>query len=402
MKVMQINVVYKRGSTGKIVYDLHDQLSKNHYESVVCYGRKKANEEKNLYKIAPEIVMKLQSLRSRVTGFAYSGCIISTSRLLNIIRKENPDIVHLHCLNGYFVNIYKLLEFLKQENIKTILTLHAEFMYTAGCGYSLDCEKWKTGCGNCPELNKERPKTWFFDRSAEEWRMMRKAFENFHNLTVVSVSGWLHNRAIQSPFLKDKKTMVIYNGIDVVNTFKPTDYNNIKEKHGIKNEDIILHVTPNFLSPIKGGQYVLDIASRFKSDNVKVIIVGYNGTTQDLPPNVITVKHTLNQIELAAYYSMANLTLLTSKRETFSMVCAESLACGTPIVGFMAGAPETISIEEYSKFVHQGDIDELEKAIRNWLYKKKNFGHEISLEAKKVYSKETMFSKYQRLYEGLL
>ena len=84
------------------------------------------------------------------------------------------------------------------------------------------------------------------------------------------------------------------------------------------------------------------------------------------------------------------------------MICAESLACGTPVVGFQAGAQETISIKKYSEFVKQGDIDALENAIRQWLYKKQEYGDSISIEASKVYSKELMYENYSNLYKGLL
>ncbi|MDF2522783.1 MAG: hypothetical protein K0R31_424, partial [Clostridiales bacterium] len=135
MKIIQINAVYPIGSTGKIVHDIHTHLLENGYESVVCYGRGKVLDEQYVYKIAPELIMKMQSLWSKITGYAYAGCYISTKNLINIIKSERPDIVHLHCINSYTVNIYKLLDFLKVNNIPTVLTLHAEFMHTAGCGY---------------------------------------------------------------------------------------------------------------------------------------------------------------------------------------------------------------------------------------------------------------------------
>jgi glycosyltransferase involved in cell wall biosynthesis len=111
------------------------------------------------------------------------------------------------------------------------------------------------------------------------------------------------------------------------------------------------------------------------------------------------VKQTENQAELAVYYSMADLTLLTSKKETFSMICAESLACGTPVVGFEAGAPETISLEDYSAFTRQGDIDALEILVKKWLNKKREYGDAISTVASKVYSKTLMCEKYVKLYQ---
>jgi hypothetical protein len=145
MKVLQVNAFYPSGSTGKIVKDIHQQLINDGIDSIVCYGRGVKIKEKQIYKIAPELIMKIQSLYSKAIGYAYAGCHISTFNLINIIKKEKPDVVHLHCINASTVNIYKLLNYLKSSKIFTIITLHAEFMYTAGCGHAFECNKWKNG-----------------------------------------------------------------------------------------------------------------------------------------------------------------------------------------------------------------------------------------------------------------
>jgi glycosyltransferase involved in cell wall biosynthesis len=400
-KVLQVNVVYKKGSTGKIVYDIHSKLKEVGIDSVICYGRGEVYREKGVYKCAPELIMKIQSLRSKLTGYSFSGCIISTSKLIKIIKNEKPDIVHLHNLNGYFVNIYRLLKYLKGNSIPTVLTLHAEFMYTGGCGYALDCEKWLTGCGNCPQKNGGRPSSKLFDRSAQEWFSMKKAFDKFDKLAITSVSDWVTGRAKYAPILSNKNIVTVENGLDT-GVYKCLDYDDIKEKHCIRDERIILHVTPDFLNPIKGGQHIIELAKRFLSENIKIIIVGFNGDISNLPANIIPVNHTKDQKELAKYYSMAELTVLTSKKETFSMVCAESLSCGTPVVGYKAGAPENIAIREFSEFVDQEDIDMLESTVRKWLDKKQGLSNEISEKAKIKYSKEQMAKKYLDVYSVLL
>ena len=202
MKVLQVNCVYKKGSTGKIVHDIHTELEKRGIESVVCYGRGARIREPHVYKTCPEWYSKLQNLLSRFTGLMYGGCLFSTAKLIRTIKKEKPDIVHLHCINGYFVNIYRLVTWLKRSGIKTVLTLHAEFMHTANCGYALDCEKWKSGCGKCPRLRRET-KSFLFDRTHASWRKMKKAFEGFgEDLIITSVSPWLMERAQDSPILE--------------------------------------------------------------------------------------------------------------------------------------------------------------------------------------------------------
>ena len=152
MKVLQINCVYRRGSTGKIVWDLHTSLQARGIQSVVCYGRLQDTEESNVYKTSSEFAGKFNNGLSRLTGLPYGGAGAATRRLLKIILREQPDVVHLQCINGFFVNIYRLVEFLKNSGIPTVLTLHAEFMYTGSCSHAVDCEKWKTGCGNCPRI----------------------------------------------------------------------------------------------------------------------------------------------------------------------------------------------------------------------------------------------------------
>lgn len=108
-----------------------------------------------------------------------------------------------------------------------------------------------------------------------------------------------------------------------------------------------------------------------------------------------------NQQELASLYCSVNLTLITSKRETFSMVCAESLCCGTPVVGFKAGGPESIAISDYSDFVEYGNIDLLKRAVEDML-KKKKFVQDIAEEAKNIYSREKMARNYLNVYKQLI
>lgn len=391
----------KKGSTGKIVFDIHSQLEKEGYQSYVYYGRGKNNSEKNIQKIAPEIIMKGQSLRSRITGYAYSGCYLSTKKLIKDINELKPDLVHLHCLNGYFVNIYKLIEYLKRSNLPTVLTLHAEFMHTAGCGYAFECERWKTGCYRCPQFKNGRPQSWLFDRSSQEWKMMKNAFEGFDNLIICPVSHWLESRAKQSPFMKSKKFQVIENGLDTDIFCYHSDTNKRKELGIAENDKVVIHVTPDFTSQIKGGKYVLKLAEKTVNEAIRYIIVGYNGNEKSLPKNVIPIEHTNNQVELAELYSIADVTLLTSRKETFSMVCAESLSCGTPVVGFEAGAPETISLEEYSTFVPFNNIGKLEKEMRAWCTREVDHNM-IQSKAQLRYEKKIMVKNYLSVYKELL
>lgn len=403
MKIMQINCVYKTGSTGKITYDLHKALTERGIESVVCFGRGKKVIEPKVYKTCGEFYAKFNNLLSRITGVMYGGCFFSTNRLFSVIKKEKPDIVHLHCINGYFVNIYRLIGWLEKHNIKTVLTLHAEFMFTANCGYSLDCDKWKTGCGDCPR-NREETNSFFLDGTARSYKKMKRAFYGFDDrLTVVSVSPWLMERANQSPILKDKKHTVVMNGLDT-DIFHIYDTESIKKKYRITDEKIIFYAAPYFTdSPnyIKGGNYIIDLAKRLKDENVRIFVAGEYDSGLKVPENIVLLGKIENQHELAEFYSMADVTVITSKKETFSMICAESLCCGTPVAAFKAGGPETIALADYSAFADYGDMDALINCISNF-FNINTESQEISLLAQKKFDKQVMSEEYIDIYNKAL
>lgn len=407
MKILQVNCVYKKGSTGKITYDIHTELLKRGIESVVCYGRGEKITENHVYKTCGEMYSKINHFISRLSGVMYGGCYFSTKKLINIIKKEDPDIVHLQCINGYFVNIYRLVEWLKNNKIRTVVTLHAEFMYTGGCGYAIECKQWETpfGCGysnKCPRWRSET-RSLFLNGTRTMWNRMKKAFDGFDNeLIITSVSPWLEERAKLSPIFKEKNHRVVLNGLDT-SVFHKYDVDKLKKEFKVKDEKIIFHATPNFnLSKkhIKGGYYVNELAKRFLGENVKIFVAGEYLDNIELCENIILLGKITEQHKLAQFYAMANVTLLTSERETFSMVTAESLCCGTPVVGFKAGAPEQIALKEYSEFVDYGNLDKLEKAVRRWIQKEKNT--DIEDAAKKCYAKEIMLENYIQVYKEMI
>lgn len=403
MKVLQVNVVYKEGSTGKIVYDIHRELLERQIESIVCYGRGERIVEHNVHKTCFELASYFNNIASRVSGVRYGGHLIATTALIRRIQTEKPDVVHLHCLNGDFVNIYRLIRFLKKHQIKTVLSLHAEFMHTANCGHALDCEKWKTGCGNCPRL-KQETRSVLLDRTHESFRRMQNVFEGFDDhLIVTAVSPWLMNRAKQSLILADKQHQVVLNGLES-SVFRVYNTATLKKEHGFTDEKIIFHATPNFdLDPthIKGACHVIEVAKKLQEMRIKIIVAGRYDQTKTYPENIIFLGNVSDQQKLAQYYSMADLTLLTSQKETFSMICAESLSCGTPIVGFQAGAPEQISLPNYSEFLPYADCDLLVTTMQTWLSRTFD-AQTIEKQAHQRYAKEKMTAGYLAIYNKLM
>lgn len=403
-RVLQINCVYEKGSTGKITECLQKNLRQQGIEAYVFYGRKKGTPQDYITYVGNEVESKVSHALSMLTGIMYGGCLSETINIIHRIKKMNPDIVHLQCINGYFVNIYSLLKWLAKKRIPTVLSLHAEFMYTGNCGYALDCNKWKNdkGCFDCFQWRAETH-SLFGDRTAIGWKKMKSAFEDFSTdkLEIVSVSPWLQSRAECSAILKRFRHRTIYNGVNTEIFKKTASFDNAKEK---ASKHIIFHATAFFSSDrehIKGGYYLIKLAECMKEENVEFWIAGDYDANITVPDNVKLLGKVNDQKVLASYYSKADVTVLVSKRETFSMVCAESLCCGTPVVGFYAGAPETIALREYSRFVPFADLESMREKILEVIGE--NFSGDAIMEAAhQRYSERKMTESYLAVYRKLL
>lgn len=398
MKVLLIDVNCKYSSTGKIVYDLYTDLNQHGHTAAICYGRGPLVKEPETNRFSSGIETCAHAFLTRVTGLTGIYSPVSTRRLLRFMDRFKPDVVHIHELHAYFVNLAPVMRYLKKNHIKTVWTFHCEFMYTGKCGYALDCERWKDACGKCPQVG-NYPASLLFDFTRKMLRDKKRMFEGFDNLTIATPSRWLADRVRQS-FLKDKDIRVVPNGIDTEKVFFPRSFGHLKIKHNLTDEKVVLAVASNLMSEMKGGQWVLQLAKGLQGQNFKFILIGVGEPVQNLADNLIVLERTSNQIELAEYYSMADFTLLTSKKETFSLVCAESLACGTPIIGFESGAPSEIVPRGDGVFVPYGDIGALEKEVLRFYENplKDRNRLEIADRAKSAFSNSMMAKKYRELY----
>lgn len=410
MKVFFVNCVYKRGSTGKIVYDTVNYLRDNGHEAVVAYGsgnKEPTKEDGQVHKIVYRWEQAIHELMVRLgLVLMYGGLPLSTYRVKSLIKKEQPDIVHLHCINGNTVNIYALLRFLAKKQIPTVVSHHAEFFYTGSCGHAFSCDKWFTSeCEKCEHVcYATRSRTCNVAHRA--WNKMKDSFSRFNEgmLFFTAVSPWVKKRSELSPIVKGRQCVVVKNGVET-SIFHPCP--NREELRKIipnLNEKIVFHSTaafcPESRNHLKGGWYVVELAKRMPEVTFIVAAINmiYKGS---LPANLYVWGRTKTQEELAMLYSSADVTLITSKKETFSMICAESLCCSTPVVGFEAGGPETITLSQYGTFVPYGEIGSIEKAIRACLTSVIDRDDLASM-ACDEYNKNRMASNYLDIYYELL
>lgn len=395
MKIAYINVV-KDGSTGFIIRDIiNDGLKEDQVKLFFGRGRRSSNPK--FVKFCPEIIFKINSLISKITGNIYGFKYFSTFCLIKEIEKFDPVIVHLHMLNGYIVNVYLLIKYLKKKNIATIITLHSENYYTGNCGTANSCDTWKMGCNGCKN-HKETINSYFFDTTQSNWKKMKKSFCGWKNVGLYAVSPYVQNRAIESEIMKDLKINCILNGLNTTIFKYHQEYEKIIYlKENLKNKTIVLHISSGINDPVKGFDFFKKITQEFTDHPDYIfLLIGANKKIE-LQKNVINIGIVQDKKILSEYYNLANITLLTSKKETFSMIVAESMCCGTPVVGFKAGGPESIAISEYCSFVDFGDISAIKKEIVKMKDTQFDFLH-MSKTAIKKYSSERMAKDYKKVY----
>lgn len=396
MRVLLIDVNCKNSSTGKIVYDLYTGINENGDEAAICYGRGPLVEGKNIYKFGLDWETKIHALLTRLTGLTGCFSFFSTKRLLKLIDEFNPDVVHIHELHAYFVNIAMLLKFLAKKCVSVVWTFHCEFMYTGKCGHAYECRGFISTCGHCPRVN-EYPKSMLFDFTKHMLLQKKNLMANIRKLTIITPSAWLADRVKQS-FLGNRTIRVINNGIDT-NVFRAQSTNAIRKELEIdNNEKVVLSVAPDIMSDRKGGKWVLQLAEITKEDCIKYILVGTNVNNVVHRKNVIFIPKITNQNRLAQFYSLADLFVICSEKETYSLTCAEAICCGTRVVGFECGAPETVFQSPFAIFSTYGVLDMLVDNVLTCLNDSTVTREECVLYGTANFSNAKMINQYGKAY----
>ena len=335
MKVLMINSVCGVGSTGRICTDIADVLTENGHECKIAFGRKAAPEryQKYAYRITSDNGVKINALKARLfdnEGFNATG---ATKKLVSFIKEYNPDVIHLHNLHGYYLNVEVLFDYLKKANKKVIWTLHDCWAFTGHCPNFQHpiCDKWKTGCFDCKRKGKY-PKS-FTDKSERNYNKKKQIFCGMKNLTIVTPSEWLAG-LVKKSFLGQYPVKVINNGIDML-VFHPTE-SDFKERNGLKDKKIILGVA-NVWDESKGFNDFIKLSKQI-SDDYRIVLVGLDEKQLGaLPKNILGIARTNSTKELAEIYTAADVLFNPTYEDNYPTVNLEAQACGTPVVTYDTG-----------------------------------------------------------------
>ena len=396
MKIVMINSVCGVKSTGRICTDLAKELEKNGHEVKIAYGRDKVPLEYQKYavRIGNDLDVKIHGLQSRLFDMAGFGSKKVTQKFIEWIKEYNPDVIHLHNIHGYYINVEILFQYLKKEfRGKIIWTLHDCWAFTGHTPYcdSINCKRWESGCYSCPLL-KEYPKS-YIDNSMKNWKNKRKIFQGVSNLTIITPSKWLKELTEKS-FLGGYEVKLINNGIDT-EQFYPVK-SNFKKNNKIDDKYMLLSVATSW-DDMKGYSDFIKLSEKI-NDKYKIVLVGLNkNQIIRLPKNIIGIGKTSSIKELVEIYSDADLYLNLSYCENYPTVNLEAIACGSLVLTYMSGGSTEI-IEQYGGIlVEKGNLDAVVKEI---MFMKKGGNKSKSID-RILFDKKKVTLKYLDLYKKI-
>lgn len=397
MKIVEINAV-PYGSTGKIAKQIAQVANLHGHEAVFACSWtkiKKNRMEKDEILMGSFLGKSLHIALAKLTGL--SGCfgVIDTLLFIRKLKKLQPDILHLHILHSWCVNLPLLFRYIKKQDIKVIWTMHDCWAFTGQCPYFdlAECGKWKRGCYSCPQY-RSYPQS-YVDRTKFMWKKKKAWFTGVKDLTIVTPSHWLAG-LVKESFLQEYPVKVIHNGINL-SVFKPRE-SEFRLKYNCDNKNVLLGVSFDW-GKRKGLDVFIELARRLP-DNYQIVLVGTDeAIDRKLPAGIISIHRTQNQQELAAIYSAADLLVNPTREDNYPTVNMEAIACGTPVLTFATGGSPEITDDQCGAVVACDDIDGMEREIRH-ICEKSPYSAQACVNRAKSFDMRLKFKEYIELYNA--
>lgn len=346
MKLLLVNSVCGIRSTGRIVADIAKEYEANGWDVRIGYGRVAYVPEwckRWAVRIGNRFDLLIHVLITRLWGDHSIGLCSrrATKRFLKWADEYNPDVLWLHNIHGYYLNIELLFDWIKSRpNMHVRWTIHDCSAFTGRCGHFQisGCEQWKTECKKCP-VECGYKSYFVFGGPGRTFLANKRAYLGVKNMTLITVSDWLAGLVRQS-FLGGYPIEVHRNKVDRT-VFKPTP-SNFRARMGLVDKKIILGVASAW-GPAKGLGDFLHLATLVPDEWVIVLVGLSSKQIRKMPAKILGLGKTNSAEELAGIYTAADVFFNPSLEETFSMVNAEACCCGTKVITYNSCAmPESV------------------------------------------------------------
>ena len=402
-KLVQINTVCNN-STGHIMREIQKKAEMKGYRTCAYVGRGRVYSDMRCVNFGNVMSFLIHVALNFLFDCQGKGSYFQTKKLIRMIKSENPDIIHLHNLHGYYIHIPTLMNFLQNDYLgEVVWTFHDLWPITGHCPYYViaNCDKWKTQCKQCPNKG-NYPISIALDASKKNYQYKKKLFNLLTNLNIVVPSIWMQKQ-VQQSFLKGKNVHVIPNGINL-EVYKYCFVPNVYNKYQIPAHKKVILGVASIWEKRKGLDVFLNLAKEIRSGNLEEYIIVLVGVSKKqinrLPAGVIGIQRTERVEELVALYSRADIFVNPSKEESFSLVTIEAMACGTPVIALDTSAVKELVSKETGIILHEPSIVDYVEMIKSIVHDR--YDRNIIRTHVEQYSVDMMTEQILALYDKIL
>lgn len=409
MRALHLTEGLTDGDGGSIsLYRLHCGLKEAGIRSKILCTTK-------MPKGAPDDVIKVDSSKIEAKAGQYLNHISRTLGLNGLLDPTHFQVVRDRAFSDADVltihSIYGSCSYLAipafSSRKPTVLVLRDMMSFTGHCFHSLDCERWKTGCGRCPYPHISPAIS--MDNTRLAWKLKDWAFSRA-NITVVAQSEWMVDLAKQS-MLRRFPIHRIPNGIDT-ETYRPHDPELCRSVLNIpKGKKVLMFMAQNLSSRLKGGDLFVNavqgLPESLKAETV-ILLLGRQGESLAgaLGIRSIYLGYVESDLLKVLCYSAADCFVSPTRAESFPNVLLESIACGTPVVSLrVGGVPDIARHKITGLLADPEDVGEFRSHIMEML-ENETLRNEMRQQCRKIaldeYSISLQAQRYIQVYRQVL
>lgn len=440
LKILQINTAERRGGAETVASNLHDAYRNKGHASWLAVGDKRS-EDPHVFEIptlfgASGWERTWQGLEQAL--YSWDGKRRGLKQLHRILRTlaepqhflawsqgiedfdfpgtwrildscpDPPDIVHCHNLHSNYFDLRALPSL--SRSVPLVLTLHDAWLLSGHCAHSFDCERWKSGCGSCPDLT-IYPSVRR-DATAFNWERKREIYSR-SRFYAATPSQWLMRRvemSILAPAIVDAR--IIPNGVDR-SVFHPASREQVRSVLGIPSEARMLMFAANGIRPNVFKDFttmrsaVALVAQRLLKEEILFVALGEDAPSERIDgAEVRFVPYEHDAREVARYYQAADVYVHAARADNFPLTVLEALACGVPVVATnVGGIPEQVVDGQTGFLVPPSDAESMARAIETLLSDdalRQSFSTQAAKDASERFDLNRQAEEYLRWYREIL
>lgn len=418
-KVLAVNTSDEGGGAERIARTLFQGMKRDGWDSWLVVGDQKTDEQGVMpFYASPHIDYRpystfshqfwLKTQKRWDQAWGVQDYRFPYSHRLQDITGSPPDIVHLHNLHGGYFDLHAVAGI--SQSVPTFVTLEDCWWFSGHCAYSLDCERWRHGCGACPMLH-VRPDAKRRDSTRYNWRTKQRIYEA-SQFYVAAPSQWILNRAEESIFRSAiKESRVIPHGVDL-STFKLPEGDSARHKLGIPADSfVVVFAAVNAKSnPFKDFATILESLKLLAMESgppIHMLAIGEDAPLKRFGRVVVQhVGFLRSPLELSQVYQAADLYVHAANQEVFGITIAEAMACGLPVVATgVGGIPEVVEDGKQGVLVPKSDAASMAKAIHQLQIDeetRQRMGGLANLRAREHFDDRMMIARYRNWYEEVI